>query len=110
MSQERSSCSLTAFASAGAQKLGQPVPESNFVSDANSGAPQHTHLNMPSRFSRLSACENAGSVPCWRVTRYLLGREQLSPLLVGLDAFSGASRMHGPASRCGESGRCRGII
>src|SRR5262245_11463532 len=73
MSHERSSCLLTASASVGAQKLGQPVPESNFVSDANSGAPQHTHLNMPSRFSRLSACENAGSVPCWRVTRYCSG-------------------------------------
>ena len=26
----------------GSQKLGQPVPESNFVAEANSGAPQHT--------------------------------------------------------------------
>ena len=26
----------------GWKKLGQPVPESNFESDANSGKPQHT--------------------------------------------------------------------
>src|SRR5262245_10954635 len=86
MSHERSSCSLTAPAAAGAQQLGQPVPESNLASDANSGAPQHTHLNIPSRFSRLSACEKAGSVPCWRVMRYSSGvssfRHSSSVLLI----------------------------
>src|SRR5262245_847320 len=40
----------------------------------------------------------------------LLGREQLSPLLVGLADFSGAARMHGPASRCGESRHGGSII
>ena len=29
---------------AGFQKLGQPVPESNFVSELNSGCPQQTQL------------------------------------------------------------------
>src|SRR5262245_57210271 len=95
MSHERSSCSLTASVAAGAQKLGQPVPESNFLSDANSGAPQHTHLNVPSRFSRLSGCEKAGSVPCWRVTRYSSGvssfRHSSSVLVIfpGLVEFMG---------------------
>jgi hypothetical protein len=31
-------------ASAGLSKLGQPVPESNLASEANSGSPQHTHM------------------------------------------------------------------
>ena len=39
MKNERSVCSLTATFSTGAQKLGQPVPESNFVCEENSGAP-----------------------------------------------------------------------
>src|SRR5262245_847321 len=86
MSHERSSCSLTAPAAAGAQKLGQQVPDSNLAYDANRGAPQHTHLNVPSRFSRLSVCEKAGSVPCWRVTRYSSGvssfRHSSSVLLI----------------------------
>jgi hypothetical protein len=42
MSQDRSLCSLTAPAATGAEKLGHPVPESNFVAEENSGAPQHT--------------------------------------------------------------------
>src|SRR5438270_232256 len=36
---EWSSSVITLSAMAGDVKLGQPVPESNFVSDANSGAP-----------------------------------------------------------------------
>jgi hypothetical protein len=39
---ERSSCEETASPSIGAVKLGQPEPESYFVSDENSGAPQDT--------------------------------------------------------------------
>ena len=35
--------SSTASESRAWKKLGQPVPDSNFVSDENSGAPQHTH-------------------------------------------------------------------
>ena len=36
----RSSCSSTASATAGSVKLGQPLPESNFVSELNSSSPQ----------------------------------------------------------------------
>ena len=32
-------------------KLGQPVPESNFVSEAKSGAPQPAQLYIPGVFS-----------------------------------------------------------
>jgi hypothetical protein len=42
MKNEPSECSLTAFLATGAQKLGQPVPESYLVSDENRGAPQQT--------------------------------------------------------------------
>jgi hypothetical protein len=49
---ERSSCSVTASSLIGAQKLGQPVPDSNLAEEEKSGAPQHTHLNMPGVFRR----------------------------------------------------------
>jgi hypothetical protein len=35
----------------GAQKLGQPVPLSNFVFDENSGFAQPAHAYRPARFS-----------------------------------------------------------
>jgi hypothetical protein len=35
--------SAIAVWSIGLKKLGQPVPESNFVSELNSGCPQQTH-------------------------------------------------------------------
>ncbi len=40
--QGRSLSVVTAASSIGAQKLGQPVPESNLAPDLNSGAAQHT--------------------------------------------------------------------
>jgi hypothetical protein len=43
MNNERSSCSSTTSAASGWKKLGQPVPDSNLVTEENSGAPQHTH-------------------------------------------------------------------
>ena len=52
MSHEPSSFSLTAALSTGAQKLGQPVPESNLVLDEKSGVPQHTHLKITYRIFR----------------------------------------------------------
>ena len=36
---------------AGSVKLGQPVPESNLVSEENSSVPQPTQRYMPSLFS-----------------------------------------------------------
>jgi hypothetical protein len=39
---ELSSCSETAEVSAGRQKLGQPLPDSNLASDSNNNSPQHT--------------------------------------------------------------------
>src|SRR3989475_9628644 len=43
MNKLRSSFSCTWSFCTGAQKLGQPVPESNFVCEANSSCPQTTH-------------------------------------------------------------------
>src|ERR1700730_11068114 len=54
--------------SSGFQKLGQPVPLSNLVSDENNGCPHAAHLNVPSRFSEWSGLEPGDSVPCFRST------------------------------------------
>ena len=51
MSQDLSERSLTESLETGAQELGQPVPESNLVSDENSGALQQTQAYRPGAFS-----------------------------------------------------------
>jgi hypothetical protein len=43
MNQDLSVSVATAEGSAGAKKLGQPVPDSNFVSDRKSSFPQPAH-------------------------------------------------------------------
>src|SRR5579859_2234281 len=45
-----SRCSTTPPPSAGWVKLGQPVPELNFVCESNSGAPQTTQWYIPASF------------------------------------------------------------
>src|SRR4051794_35105604 len=58
---------------AGSVKLGQPVPESNLVSEEKSSVPQPTQRYMPC--SWLSQCSpvNGASVPARRVTSYCSG-------------------------------------
>ena len=68
ISQLRSTPVATAC-SIGRQKLGQPVPLSNFVVDANSSRPQPAHLKTPSRCSRFKGLVNGRSVACRRRTR-----------------------------------------
>jgi hypothetical protein len=128
ISHERSSCSLTAPLSSGAQKLGQPVPESNLVLDENSEVPQQTHLKRPGRFSRLRGLEKGRSVPCCRATwncsgvscffhssslfvtvgagsefmSVSLGRTELSSILSGVRGGSASV----PCQRAPRSGRC----
>ena len=66
-----SSYSATRFPftpSIGCQKLGQPVPESNYVSEVNNGTPQPAHRNVPGCFELCNAPVNARSVPCSRRT------------------------------------------
>ena len=60
---------MTAF-SIGAQKLGQPVPLSNFVADEKLSRPQPAHANVPRRFSCSSGLVNGRSVDSWRSTAY----------------------------------------
>src|SRR3989449_11501802 len=51
------------------KKLGQPVPDSYFISEVNRGRPQPAQANTPARFSSLSALVPARSVPSSRSTR-----------------------------------------
>ena len=62
--------------STGFQKLGQPVPLSNLVSDENSRWPQPPHRNVPARFSCIQGARAGalGSVLPQHVK--LLGRER----------------------------------
>src|SRR2546430_3000623 len=51
------------------KKLGQPVPDSYFISEVNRGRPQPAQTNTPARFSSLSALVPARSVLSSRSTR-----------------------------------------
>ena len=62
------SSEVSTLPSSGWKKLGQPVPESNFVSEAKRSWPQPAQVKVPRRFSRSSGLEPARSVPCWRST------------------------------------------
>src|SRR6201981_2762597 len=57
----------------GAQKLGQPVPESNLVSDVNKGAPQPTQWYVPGSLVFQYLPVKARSVPAWRVGLFCWG-------------------------------------
>ena len=100
----RSVRSSTASATAGSVKLGQPVPESNFASEANSGAPQPAQLYMPGVFSLTYGPVKARSVPCLRRTSYCSGvsdaRHSSSVFVIGvMSVFSMTIRL---APRCYE--------
>ena len=51
MNSDRSGRVSTASATFGSVKLGQPVPESNFVSEEKSSAPQPAQRYMPSSWA-----------------------------------------------------------
>src|SRR5262245_16503985 len=63
----------TTFAATGFQKLGHPVPESNFVSEPNNSWPQQTHRYVPASCLFQYSPVNARSVPFFRATRYCSG-------------------------------------
>ena len=52
------------------QKLGHPVPLSNFLDELNKGKSHPAQLNVPSRFSSLSKLEKGLSVPSSLKTLY----------------------------------------
>src|SRR5207249_7369741 len=65
------SCSVRTFSlEIGAVKLGQPVPESNFVSELNRGVPQQTQRYVPGAWLSQYSPLNGGSVPFLRATLY----------------------------------------
>src|SRR4051794_39058882 len=59
---------VTFSAATGAQKLGHPVPDSNFVSELNSLFPQQTQRYIPLSCRSWYLPVNAGSVPLLRAT------------------------------------------
>src|SRR5713226_6735048 len=78
--------------SAAAKKLGHPVPESNFVSEPKSSAPQQTQWYVPSSCLFQYWPVKAGSVPHWRATLYCSGvnccRHSWSVLVILSSSFS----------------------
>ena len=65
--------SSTAAATAGSVKLGQPEPDSNFVSAVNSSASQAAQRYSPESLLYVYSPVNAGSVPASRRTLYCSG-------------------------------------
>src|ERR1700716_2069400 len=63
--------------SAGAVKLGQPQPESNFASDSNSVWPHPAQVYVPLRCSCSYSPENGRSVAFSRSTAYCIGDNSL---------------------------------
>ena len=73
--------------STGAEKLGQPVPESYLVAEENSGAPQHTQAVLAGvLFIPVRAGERALGPMLPRDVE-LLGRELRAPFGVGFYDF-----------------------
>ena len=66
----RSSISSTASATLGSKKLGQPLPDSNFVVESNSSAPHAAHVYVPSSWLCTSSPLHGRSVPASRSTWY----------------------------------------
>src|SRR3954454_15139262 len=62
-----------ASAMAGSVKLGQPVPESNFVLELKSSLPHAAQRYIPSSFECTYLPVKGGSVPCRRITSYSSG-------------------------------------
>ena len=59
------------------------MPESNFVSELNSSAPQPAQRYVPSSLTLTYSPVNGRSVPWLAQDLVLLGRQPLAPLLVG---------------------------
>jgi hypothetical protein len=62
------SCSVWTAPASGFQKLGQPVPLSNLVSEENSARSQPAQENTPFLCSLLSGLVKGASVAAWRST------------------------------------------
>src|SRR5688500_3209967 len=85
---DRSTTSFTLLRSTAAQKLGQPVPESNLVSDLNRPSPHTTHWYMPTPLWSQYLPVNGRSVAEHCVTWYCSGvRRALSSASLGVVGF-----------------------
>src|ERR1041385_6250953 len=71
------------------KKLGQPVPESNFIAEVKSGSPQPAQAKIPGRFSLFSGLVPARSVLSSRSTLYDSGGRRLRHS--SLERLSGSS-------------------
>src|SRR5260370_36040739 len=79
--------------SSGVKKLGQPVPLSDFVSEAKRGSPHPAHLKTPLRCSPTRGLGPARSVPCSRRTWYWAGESCLrhSASVISTSKWDGCS-------------------
>lgn len=73
MKRLRSSFSATLPGAMGAVKLGQPVPDSNFVPEAKRSLPQTRHVYTPASWWSQYSPLNGRSVPFSTQTRYWSG-------------------------------------
>ena len=91
----RSSTSSTFARSAGSVKLGQPVPESNFVPDENNSAPHPAHRYVPER-SSIPKPPRERRLRALPAENVVLGQDELlAPLAVGLLDALGLARISG---------------
>src|SRR3954453_6224102 len=82
---------------AGSVKLGQPVPESNFVLELNSSLPHAAQRYIPSSFECTYLPVNGGSVPCRRMTSYSSGVSSWRHSCSLFSTFASIVRPPGPA-------------
>src|ERR1700733_1842754 len=86
---DRSSTSSTASATSGSVKLGQPLPDSNLVSESNNLAPHAAHVYVPSAWLWTNFPVQGASVAEHRSTWNLSGPSSLfHSLLVFSTSYS----------------------
>src|SRR5690349_13546245 len=92
------------------KKLGQPVPDSNFISEVNTGRSQPAQTNTPGRFSALSGLVPARSVASLRSTwKDSFGRRFLHSSFESLSGSLGAGTCT-PAGRNAFQFSCRVLM
>ena len=93
----------------GSLKLGQPVPESNLVSEEKSSAPQTAHWYIPCSWLFQYFPENGASVPPVRATRRNSGESSLSFFIDKFIFYYRAGKGSRPAQCAGAYERGRSL-
>ena len=88
--------STTFSAAIGSQKLGQPVPESNFAADEKRGKSHPAQVKIPRRCSSSNAPVNGRSVSACRITQYASRPRRPPPLVVTSTPVAGLSSRQSP--------------